>query len=332
MAGGGDELESQVYRFSTDTFSAPHRLTRWRETCARAMMNVDMAPLGDEPFRCSAELRQLPNLRIAFIETTPNRLTRGRDLIKDANDDFIFVMTRGGNAQIAQHDHEATLAPTSALLVRCDEPSTTVVPLLSRFVSLAIPASVLAPQIAGAAAASMSAIPGDSEIVRLLLGYIDCLRETEFALSSVEARHAVVTHIHDLVALAIGATRATAEIANGRGVRAARLRAIKADVKTKLGRQELSAETIAFSQGVTPRYVRKLFENEGTSFSEFVLGQRLARVRSMLEDPRHLGRTISAIAFECGFSDLSYFNRTFRRRYGSTPSDVREQARTVGGW
>jgi AraC-like DNA-binding protein len=86
------------------------------------------------------------------------------------------------------------------------------------------------------------------------------------------------------------------------------------------------------SDCVTPRYVRKLFESEGTSFSEFVLGQRLARVRSMLEDPRHLGRTISAIAFECGFSDLSYFNRTFRRRYGSTPSDVREQARTVGGW
>jgi AraC-like DNA-binding protein len=33
------------------------------------------------------------------------------------------------------------------------------------------------------------------------------------------------------------------------------------------------------------------------------------------------------VAYEAGFGDLSYFNRTFRRRYGATPSDVREAAR-----
>jgi AraC-like DNA-binding protein len=29
------------------------------------------------------------------------------------------------------------------------------------------------------------------------------------------------------------------------------------------------------------------------------------------------------VAFDVGFSDLSYFNRTFRKRYNSTPTDVR---------
>ena len=32
-------------------------------------------------------------------------------------------------------------------------------------------------------------------------------------------------------------------------------------------------------------------------------------------------------AFEVGFADLSYFNRTFRRRYNATPSDIRNNAR-----
>nr|PZN69253.1 MAG: AraC family transcriptional regulator [Pseudomonadota bacterium] len=40
------------------------------------------------------------------------------------------------------------------------------------------------------------------------------------------------------------------------------------------------------------------------------------------------GGSIAAIAFECGFSDLSNFNRSFRRRYGLRPSDVRAQALT----
>jgi AraC-like DNA-binding protein len=66
-----------------------------------------------------------------------------------------------------------------------------------------------------------------------------------------------------------------------------------------------------------------LFENEGTTFTEFVRNARLKRAYRMLIDPCLADRTISAIAFDTGFSDLSYFNRVFRRRFGETPSDVR---------
>ena len=50
----------------------------------------------------------------------------------------------------------------------------------------------------------------------------------------------------------------------------------------------------------------------------------------MLADPRHEAETISAIAFACGFGDLSYFNRVFRRQYTATPTAVREAARRGG--
>jgi AraC-like DNA-binding protein len=46
----------------------------------------------------------------------------------------------------------------------------------------------------------------------------------------------------------------------------------------------------------------------------------------MLTDPRLAARSITSIAFDAGFGDLSYFNRCFRRRYGATPSDVRSSA------
>ena len=61
--------------------------------------------------------------------------------------------------------------------------------------------------------------------------------------------------------------------------------------------------------------------------SRYVLGLRLARVRGMLSDPRHAHRTISALAFDAGFGDLSTFNRAFRLRYHATPSDVRAATR-----
>jgi AraC-like DNA-binding protein len=66
---------------------------------------------------------------------------------------------------------------------------------------------------------------------------------------------------------------------------------------------------------------------EGTTFTEYVLAQRLARAYRMLTDPRRDGEKISTVVYDCGFGDVSYFNRVFRRSYGAAPSDVRVQAR-----
>jgi AraC-like DNA-binding protein len=43
----------------------------------------------------------------------------------------------------------------------------------------------------------------------------------------------------------------------------------------------------------------------------------------MLTDPHHLHLAIIDIAFAVGFGDVSHFNRTFRHRFGETPSGVR---------
>jgi AraC-like DNA-binding protein len=139
----------------------------------------------------------------------------------------------------------------------------------------------------------------------------------------------VISHLHDLIAMTIGATRDAAEMARGRGVGAARLGAIKADIIEKLGRPDLTIDAVATAHGISARYVRALFDAEGTTFSGFVLTRRLALAHRKLADPHHVGQTISAIAFACGFGDLSYFNRAFRRRYGATPSDVRDAAQRV---
>jgi AraC-like DNA-binding protein len=75
------------------------------------------------------------------------------------------------------------------------------------------------------------------------------------------------------------------------------------------------------------RYVQRLFETEGTTFTEFVRERRLARAHRMLGDPRLAARPIGVIAYEAGFTNQAYFNRAFRARYGAAPSDIRAQVR-----
>ncbi len=135
-----------------------------------------------------------------------------------------------------------------------------------------------------------------------------------------------VAQLCDPVAVTIGATREATEVAEGRGLRAARLRAMKEDIEAHLAQSDLTPGAVARRQKISESYMRKLFEREGTSFSAFVLGRRLARAHRMLGDRRWADRGIASIAFAVGFGDLSYFNRTFRRAYGATPSELREAA------
>jgi AraC-like DNA-binding protein len=160
--------------------------------------------------------------------------------------------------------------------------------------------------------------------LRLLISYVQSAGG--LSLETPGLGQAFATHVQDLIALAIGATRDGEEVARGRGLRAARLAAIKLEIGRSLGRTDLSIGTLARRHAVTPRYIQKLFEAEGSTFTEYVIERRLLDANRMLADPQFSDRSIGEVALKVGFGDLPYFTRSFRRRFGMTPSDAREQA------
>jgi AraC-like DNA-binding protein len=162
-----------------------------------------------------------------------------------------------------------------------------------------------------------------------LVGHLTRLLESE-AFITPKLQQVAVAHLRELLAATLGVPPDPADevptTGNRRGLGAARLSAIKADILVHLGARDLSLDAVAKRQGISPIYVRKLLESEDTSFTRFVLGERLARAHRLLSDPHLADCTIAALALEAGFGDLSYFNRAFRRRYGAAPSDVRATA------
>jgi AraC-like DNA-binding protein len=105
---------------------------------------------------------------------------------------------------------------------------------------------------------------------------------------------------------------------------------MKEDIVGRLGQSSLSVSEIARSQQISERYIRQLFAEDGTTFTDFVRDARLSRAYRILTDRTAMHRPINAIAYECGFNDLSYFNRVFRRRYDMTPSEARGAAKHKG--
>jgi AraC-like DNA-binding protein len=76
--------------------------------------------------------------------------------------------------------------------------------------------------------------------------------------------------------------------------------------------------------GITARYVHLLLEETGARFSHHVLERRLEKAEALLRDPQWQDRLIIEIAAEAGFTDISHFNRAFRRKFLATPSAIRE--------
>jgi AraC-like DNA-binding protein len=80
--------------------------------------------------------------------------------------------------------------------------------------------------------------------------------------------------------------------------------------------------SIAEALGVSARYLQRVFAEIGTTPSRLLLGRRLDNAAALL---RRLDGpcSITDIALQCGFSDLSYFSRAFRCRFGRSPRDYR---------
>jgi AraC-like DNA-binding protein len=130
-------------------------------------------------------------------------------------------------------------------------------------------------------------------------------------------------HLVDLIGLLLGAERDEKELATQRGYSAVRLELMKKSVLDNLDQGDLSICSIAQAHGLSPRQAQRLFAQTGTTFTEYVGEQRLLLARRLLGERHHRYSKISTIAYGAGFSDLSYFNRAFRKRFGETPSDTR---------
>jgi AraC-like DNA-binding protein len=311
---------SPTLQFSTEDVSSRYRIDAWREVIGRAIIKFKVEPTTNERFHGEITLCGLPGLHLNKGEAGGMRLLHTPALLE--SDDLIMNIGLGGSHLVQQHGRELTVGIGDAVLMTGAEPMVHSFSSAGKLFTFCMPRTALAAMVGNLDTIFARPIRNDTEALRLLIDYADVVQNMP-AIELPEARHLVATHMHDLIALTVGANRDAAEIAKERGLRAARLRAIKNDVVVNLHRTGLSVDELARRQRITPRYVQMMFESEGTTFTQFLLTQRLAKGHRILTDPRFLERSITSVAFDVGFGDLSYFDRVFRRRYGSTPSELR---------
>lgn len=306
-------------RFSTRDLPVSKRLPALRDLFDRSIQ----LELDAEPGQAiEMEMHVAPGLRRArMLSSFTAQTVRPASMLADGEDTVCLMMKTGGHMKLTQGRQEGVPDAGDGVLLVYREPAHLQF-VDATYVSVRVPFAAISTLSRNAGAAAGRRIPRDTEALTLLRNYVTNLPDR---IADPQLGRLSATHVYDLIALAIGATNDGRDIAQTRGVRAARLEAIKADV---IANVTLDLERIARRQGISPRYIQMLFEGSGTTFSEFLVERRLDVARTMLSSPRYETWSVTAIALEAGFGDISYFNRSFKRRYLMTPSDMRARARS----
>jgi AraC family transcriptional activator of tynA and feaB len=305
---------------------ADDRTAQWQEMLSATHLpwSVSVAAAEDRPFEAWARRWWIDDLALVDCECSPCSGTRQRRHLADTDGEFVVVlMTRSGRETVSQGDVEAAMQPGDAVVWDSTKPARFTVwePLSKR--SLLIPRAALDEVKGRSWTSSGVRLDGGSPATRLLSSYLDTLSVSLPALGPsalAAARNATLE-------LLMGAIRAEGDAPSTPSAQPALRAAMDRYIERHL-LDGVSPHSLATAHGVSIRTVNRIFNAGGETVGEVVRVRRLARAR---EDLGESDRPVSAIAHRWGFSDAAHFSRSFKARYGTSPTEYRLNARLPGG-
>jgi AraC-like DNA-binding protein len=315
---GGDRRTGRVY---LDTSKLPEhdRLPAFCNEIRRYIFDCDVQPLAQVPFFGTLDVRSAGAVGVAHIATTPVDFVRSATHLGPENGRVVVQLLERGTARVSQEGHEVSARSGEGIILDCRKASRLLITEVTSAWFLVLSRQEIARpehRIGRLAATKLA----DGPSLRLLSGYLDSMWKED--LADHQAAQTVGGHLVDLIALALSEAGASGSGKQG-GLRAARLVEVLQLISDQIGNPGLSIGVVAEQMGVTPRYIHLLLEQSDKTFARHVLQRRLERAFELLNADTRGDRKIADIAFAAGFSDLSYFNRAFRRQFGDTPSRIR---------
>jgi AraC-like DNA-binding protein len=298
-------------------------LREWQERYSRSGTQLGFRPETDAPFHSSVQtISDSP--RIVRSTLSPGLLFSDKKMIKDGNDNVSLVVTLGRCLTINHRKREACLSRNEAILFQADAAGSAGTRQQLSILEVCIAQCEWESRNTRPGDVLMNVINRNSQPLGLLLGYIRALAKSGRP-SSANSHQQVSRHLIDLTILA--ATERSLGETQLDCVAAARRAAVLDYITSHFCEPNLNGCSLAETLGISHRYLQRLLETTGKTFSEHVNELRLNRAFLLLVT-MDAKKRVSDIALEVGYSDLSTFHTHFKSRFGDTPKKVAGSAPT----
>ena len=314
-------------RFSTEEIPEAEQFDYWHELIGDVFPSLAITPNADYRGKFSGQITQHVSVGFAYAEVIADgyRARRSPEHIRRRHEDaFMVVVQRTGVSRIEQDGRKSTLLPGQFLLCDSTRPYSLDLPAPFHHALITLPGGLLRDFLSGVERFTARPLAGDMGVGKMFLGLVDLLRESSSELD-LQAIYGVADSLVGLLCAAIS-TLPEARRKNAKGIETYHRQRILKVVREKLMDPQLTVDLVAETVQLSPRYIFRLFSNQGISLTSWIWHERLNIARRELSSPLSAHRSIADIAFSIGFKDAAHFSRMFKSVFERTPSDFRKHA------
>ncbi|MBT9383732.1 helix-turn-helix domain-containing protein [Pseudooceanicola sp. CBS1P-1] len=288
----------------------------WHDIVERSYAHCDGLSRTPRGFRAEIEIAKCGEAEMTALSSDPVRYTRTERHIRRSQTDsfFVSVMLEGGG-RFRQNDRAVLHAPGTVMIYDSARPYEYDYAESYRTMLLRVPRPMMEARMLGVRDLGGTLMTADRPQASLIRGLVGNLMETA---RDGELPDSFIAPALDLITGAFGHGRPQDRAAVAGRNQA--LNRIKRFMLEHLGDEELSVAGIATAQNISVRSLGRAFAAEGTTPMAWLRDRRLAEAHARLSEGR--GRSVTEVAYDCGFRDLSYFGRAFKKAYGITPRQI----------
>ncbi len=306
--------------------SKENQLHKLKESVANTLVGVDTHELSGVDFgEFNCKEIELPGgLSVLDIHIDPVIIKRHPNhIVEDANHDYFLTTLLEGKATIHQADKTYIMNPGDLALMTGGLPYTIEYEVTSRRLIVRIPHQIFKQRLTNCEEkVIIGHLPNEG------LGRVvnELLKSVAFEAESLNVTEQY-TLTQSLLELTGALTRALIKPQDLKSEprHTDLLNRIFSYIEEHYMDSDLTPEKIAKGNGISTRYLHSLFRESGTTVLKWVWERRLKATRNDLLDPAQAQSRISEIAFRRGFNDSAHFSRTFRSRFGVSPTQLRSR-------
>jgi acetamidase/formamidase/AraC-like DNA-binding protein len=310
------------FHFTTDAYPGDRRMEAWRTALGQVSLGLHGAVEFENFYGQTRSI--VSTLGISFTRLSASRQSL-TGLPQGAEPGVWIALQLAGTGRLDTVDGRTEMAPGSLTYGPHCSPFTLSYDEDFRVLFMLLPQAVLQSRGLGARVKRPGFLRGGPGTGRIFADMLTAVAEDIDTLTT-EGLRPIELAMLEFFASCIADENREDGLRGETGTQMSILNRICQIVEAHLGEADFSRATVARKEGISARYVQRLFENAGDTFGHYLRRRRLERCRLDLINPALSQMSITEISYRWGFNDSAHFSRAFRDQYGLSPREFRKQA------